>query len=343
MATMRDVAALAHVSAKTVSRVFNNDPHVTPETKERVEAALRELNYVPTTLATTFRTGRAPVIGVAIPDIVDPFFGAIAKAAETLAAAHDMSVVITSLDDNPAREPAIVQSLLRQALSGLIIAPVSREHSYLKAWAARTPLVFVDRPPVGVLADSFTEDDYIGAYQATLHLIEHGHTRIGFLGDDISLPTSKSRLDGYRGALNDQGIGYDEQLVSLGASDSVSAVRAFTALDQLPQRPTALFSSNANVTMHIVPVLQDSGLAVTAFGDFPMADMLSPALTVIDQDPFALGTLAAQRILDRRAHPNRKFRRRTVLPVKLIERESCMTSDRLDGTERRPSKIKQPV
>ena len=90
MATMRDVAARAHVSAKTVSRVFN-DPHVSPETKQRVEQALRELNYVPNSIATTFRTGRAPVIGVAVPEIADPFFASIAQAAETLAAAHDMS------------------------------------------------------------------------------------------------------------------------------------------------------------------------------------------------------------------------------------------------------------
>jgi LacI family transcriptional regulator len=339
MATMRDVAALANVSAKTVSRVFNNDPHVTPETKQRVEAALRELNYVPNTLATTFRAGRAPVIGVAVPDIVDPFFGAIAKAAETLAAKHDMSVVITSLGDNPTREPDVVRSLLRQALSGLIIAPVSHEQSYLKAWSTRTPLVFVDRTPAGVSADSFTEDDYTGAYEATEHLIQHGHTRIGFIGDDTSVPTSSNRLDGYRAALHDHGIDNDDRLVGLGAFDRVTAADAFAALEHATHRPTALFSSNARVTMNLVPVLQGSGLAVTAFGDFPMADMLSPALSVIDQDPFALGALAAQRILDRLANPDRRFRRRTVLPVRLIERESCLITDRLDGKRRRPAGI----
>src|SRR4051812_34705304 len=102
MVNMRDVAILADVSAKTVSRVVNDDPHVASETRQRVEAAVRELNYVPSTLATTFRSGRSPVIGVAVPDIADPFFGAIAKAVEALCAEHDMSVVITSLGDDPA-------------------------------------------------------------------------------------------------------------------------------------------------------------------------------------------------------------------------------------------------
>ena len=145
MATMRDVAALANVSAKTVSRVFNKDLHVTPETRLRVQAALGELNYVPNTIATTFRTGRSPVIDVALPDIVDPFFASIAKAAGTLAGEHGMAVVITSLGDEPGREAEIVQSLLRQALSGLVIAPVAADHSYLAAWTDRLPLVFVDR------------------------------------------------------------------------------------------------------------------------------------------------------------------------------------------------------
>ena len=195
MATMRDVAAIAGVSAKTVSRVFNNDPHVTPETKQRVQAALRELNYVPNSVATTFRTGRSPVIGVAVPDIVDPFFAAMASAADSLAASHEMSVVITNLGD-PHREPEVVQSLLRQALSGLIIAPAAADHSYLAPWLQHTPVVFVDRPPVGVAADSFTEDDVAGAHLATTHLLEHGHTRIGFIGDDLAIPTTKARLDG---------------------------------------------------------------------------------------------------------------------------------------------------
>jgi LacI family transcriptional regulator len=324
MATMRDVARRAGVSAKTVSRVFNDDPHVTPETKARVDAALRELNYVPSTLSTVFRSGRAPVIGVAVPDIADPFFGALAKAVEALAAVHDMSVVITSLGEDPARERPIVQSLLRQSLSGLVIAPVGDDQSYLDAWADRTHLVFVDRRPAGVTADSFTEDDHAGARSATLHLVEHGHVRIGFLGDSTAIPTTRGRLLGYRAALVESSIEYDESLVVLGARDRASAAAAFAAMEGLAVPPTAIFASNARVTMGFVPVLRaHARLALVGFGDFPMADMLEPPLTVIDQDPAAIGTLAAQRVLDRLAHPRRRFRRHTVLPVELVERASC--------------------
>ena len=106
MATMRQIAAAAGVSAKTVSRVFNDDPHVLPATRERVESIMRELDYVPNSLATAFRSGRPSVIGVAVPDIVDPFFAEIARAVERAARDHDMSTLVTSLGDDRDRERA---------------------------------------------------------------------------------------------------------------------------------------------------------------------------------------------------------------------------------------------
>ena len=329
MATMRDVAARAGVSAKTVSRVYNGDPHVTAETKERVEAALRDLSYVPNTIATTFRTGRAPVIGVAVPDITDPLFASIAKAAEELARTRSMSVVITSIGVDPEREVGVVQALLSQPLSGLIIAPVSGDHRYLAPWAERMPMVFVDRQPVGLAVDSFIEDDIAGARLATAHLIGHGHARIGFIGDDGSIPTSRNRLQGYRDALGAAGLAFSEELVSFGAYDRAGAAAAFMAIDRCRPGPTALFCSNARSAISLVPVVRTSGLAMATFGDFPLADMLKPSWTFIDQDPHRLGTLAAQRILDRLDRPQGRFRRRTVLPVPLVERESCLIDTRL--------------
>ena len=146
---MRDVAAIAEVSAKTVSRVFNGDPHVSPG---------------------------------------------------DLAMANHMSVVITSLGQDPAyeRDKEIVEPLLRQSISGLIIAPSATDHAYLQTWSSRLPIVFVDRPPVRVAADSFTEGDHGGGYEATQHLILHGHRRVAFIGDTLDLPTRKNRLAGYR-------------------------------------------------------------------------------------------------------------------------------------------------
>lgn len=323
MATMREVAARAGVSPKTVSRVFNADPHVTDETRARVERVMRELNYVPNVLATTFRAGRSPVIGVAVPDIVDPFFAAIARSVEDVARARGLSTLVTSVGDDPEGERSAIESLLARQLSGLVLAPVGLDHAWLKRWQEHTPVVFVDRAPIGLSADSFTEDDHGGAHAATAHLIEHGHRRIAYIGDRVHLSTESNRLAGYRAALEAAEIPYDDQLVAAYASGREETARILSDLWETPQPPTAIFSSNARTTMALVHALGSRRVPLVGFGDFPLADALTPAVTVIDQDPHRLGMLAADRIFGRTEHPQRRLKRANVLDVTLIERESC--------------------
>jgi LacI family transcriptional regulator len=323
MATMRDVAARAGVSAKTVSRVFNNDPHVLPETRALVEQIMRELNYVPNVLATTFRSGRTSAIGVAVPDIVDPFFAVIARAVDGVARDRGVATLLTNLGDDPGRERDILESLLSRRLAGLIVAPIGTDHSWLKRWQDSTPVVFVDRAPAALSADTFTDDDESGGYLATRHLIDHGHRRIAFAGDTMHLSTEANRAAGYRRALTEAGIEPDDELVSGDIKDRESTEAAVSRLLALAHRPTAVFSSNARSSMLLVHALPAAELAVVGFGDFPMADMLDPALTVVDQDPDQIGRLAAQRVFERIDHPRRRLRRTTVLDVTLIERESC--------------------
>jgi LacI family transcriptional regulator len=323
MATMREVAAHAGVSPKTVSRVLNDDPHVLPATRAHVEQSMRELDYVPNAMATTFRSGRSPVVGVAVPDLVDPFFAAIVNAVEERALAEDLSTLVTSLGHDPAREQPVLESMLRRQLSGLVVAPTTNDHAYLEAWSARIPIAFVDRAPGNLTADAFTQDDRGGAREAAAHLIEHGHRRIGFLGDALSAPTIAERLEGYREALAAAGLPYDPALVALGATTRPGAASALARLRGPDAGATAVFSSDARCTMAVVPAVTAHPIALTAFGDFPLADTLTPSITVMAQDPAALGRLAAARLFERAAHPQRSLPRRTVLPVALIERDSC--------------------
>jgi LacI family transcriptional regulator len=327
MTTMRQVAALAEVSAKTVSRVFNDDPHVLPETRARVTAALRELGYLPNSLASDFRSGRAPVLGVAVPDLADPFFAVIAKAVEEVATGAGMAVVVTSLGYDADREAGALESLLRRSLSGLVVAPTSQDQGHLTTWAARLPVVFVDRRPRGLAADAFTGDDHEGGRLATAHLLARGHRRIAFVGDSPRMSTTADRLAGHRSALADAGVEPSSELIAFGASDPGSAERVVGALSRSATPPTALVGGDARTTMSLLPALAGKTWAVVGFGDFPMAHMLTPALTVIDQDPAALGRLAAERVVQRLATPGRRFRRRTVTPVRLVERRSCWSPE----------------
>jgi LacI family transcriptional regulator len=326
--TMQDVATRAGVSAKTVSRVFNDDPHVTDDTRERVQSAMRELKYVPNMLARTFREGKSAVIGIAVPDVADPFFASVTKGIELAAREHDMAIVVTSLGDNPALEQSIIETTVRRQIDGLIIAPIAADQSYLSRWQDSFPIVFIDRMPTKLNADYFVEDDFGGAFEATQHLIAHGHRRIAIVGDSTDVPTTRLRLEGYRAALDGAGLGHDEQLVALGSRDADAAAQVCKTLLALPDAPTAIFSSNARFSIGVFPALQAlnrTDIALISFGDFPMADVLTPSVSVIDQDPRHIGRVAAERILARIATPTKRFRRKNVIPVKLIERQSCQS------------------
>src|SRR5918912_1974493 len=203
---MRDVAALAGVSAKTVSRVLRNDRYVSDDVRLRVERAVSELQYVPNVLARTFRSGSDNAIGVAVPDISDPFFAALTHAVETVARARGSAVIVTSLGNDEADERAGLEALLGRRLAGLIATPTSQDQSYLEPWLSRTALVFVDRPPRGIKADCVIEDDVAGAREATAHLLGHGHRRVAFIGDSVEIATIAQRLKGYREALAAAGL-----------------------------------------------------------------------------------------------------------------------------------------
>jgi len=323
---MRDVAAAAGVSAKTVSRVMRNDRYVSAEVRQRVERAIVDLKYVPNVLARSFRAGSDTAIGIAVPDVSDPFFAAVIRAVEQVARARGVAVFVTSLSDDGASERAGLEVLLGRQIAGLITTPISPDQSYLKPWQSRMALVFIDRAPGKITADNVIEDDLAGAEMATAHLVEHGHRRIAFIGDNLGIPTTGRRLEGYHAALDHAGIAHDPDLVAVGGTSTIDPGKATRDLLSIDDPPTALFSSNARCSVEVVPTLQSlrrSDVALISFGDFPLASALYPPLTVVDQDPDAIGRLAADRLFQRLDHPGRRLKRQTVLPVSLVRRASC--------------------
>lgn len=339
MSTMREVGALAGVSAKTVSRVMNNDRYVSEAVRIRVQQAIEELGYVPNALARTFRSGRDAAIGIAVPDIADPFFAMVVKGIEQAARSRGTATFVTSLGEDPAGEQAAVEALLVRQVVGLVLAPVAPDQGYLRAWRARTALVFIDRHPRNVTAESVVEDDVGGARDATLHLVAHGHRRVAFIGDSLLVPTTARRLDGYTAALHASGLDVEPELVALTSAVPGGAPDVLDRLDSIDRRPTAIFSSNARCSLELLPHLHRRGgadIAFVSFGDFPMAGTLTPTVTVVDQDPAKLAAVAARRLFDRVDNPTRTVRRQKVLPLKLVLRESCAAPDEPAGTRTLP-------
>lgn len=331
MATMQDVATRAGVSAKTVSRVFNDDPNVTEKTRAKVQAVMADMNYRPNMLARRFREGKDSAIGIAVPNIGDPFFATIIRTIEQLAMERGMFVFVTTLGQDPALEEQRVERLLRRNISGMVIAPVAGDQSYLKSWGSSVPTVFVDREASNFEGSNVFVDDELHAAEAVAHLISHGHERIAFVGDDTSLITTKKRLAGYRSALAAAGLAHDAslelmdaRLLSFGYVDRSIADDHVRGLLALPEAPTAIFGANALCSMGLTAALHRArrgDIAFVSFGDFPMADALTPAVTVIDQNPEGLARLTGEILFEQMdgtvAGPVNK-----VLRLPIIERGS---------------------
>ncbi|MEB3369424.1 LacI family DNA-binding transcriptional regulator [Saccharopolyspora mangrovi] len=299
--TLYDVAAAAGVSPKTVSRVINGAAGVSAATREQVQATIDELNYRPNFHARSLRVGRDEAIGVVLESLSDPFFATMASVIEEQALERGHVVLASSVGGDPEREHKLVQNLLQRQVSGLIMVPVSRDQSYLRAAAGQTPVVFVDRPARSAdgLGTTVLGDDFGAAAAATEHLLHSGHTEIALIGDRPDVYTTAERIRGYRSALAESRVGVREDLIKTGVSSAAEARRALDELLRSERPPTAVFSSNARCSLGVVPALHARGrpdIAFVSFGDFPMADSLYPAVTVVDQDPAAVARTATQEL-----------------------------------------------
>jgi len=325
---MREVAALAAVSLKTVSRVINAEPGVSAELAARVGAAIERLDYRHNLQASSLRRvdGKSATIGVILEDIANPFSSTLHRAIENVAVKRDVLVLAGSLEEDEARERELVSAFASRRVDGLVIMPASHDHSYLlNERKAGTPFVFVDRPPAFLDADTVLTDNLGGARRGIQHLAAHGHQRIAYLGDLQSIMTAALRYQGYREELEAQHLPLDPKLVRLDLRGTERAEAETTQLLALRPAPTAIFSAQNLLTIGACRALRRLGLhhqvALVGFDDIMLADMLDPGITVIAQDPAAMGTAAAE-LLFRRLDGDRSPTVHRVIPTRLIERGS---------------------
>jgi LacI family transcriptional regulator len=327
-ATMRDVAALAGVSLKTVSRVVNGAPTVDADLAARVRRAAAQLNYRHNMTASNLRRGdrRSFMIGLMLEDVSNPYSAGVYRAVEDVSRERGVGVLAGSLDEDPARERELAAGLVARRVDGLIIVPAGRDHSYLRdEQEMGMAVVFVDRPPALLPADSVMADNARGAAVAVRHLIGHGHRRIAFLGDLTTIATAQERYAGYRRTLREAGLAEDQALVLHDLHTAEAAEAAVIRLLNGPEPPSALFSSQNLITLGTVRALRacvaQHRTALVGFDDLPLADMLDPPVTVVAQDAAAIGTLAAQ-ILFRRIDGDTSQPQARIVPTRLIPRGS---------------------
>lgn len=326
-ATLRDVAALAGVSFKTVSRVVNGEPGVSPELESRVRAASEQLRYRPNHTASVLRRqdGRSMAMALLVDDVANPFFASIHRGVERVALNHRYTLLTGSMLDE-ARERELVEAFTARRVDGLIVAPTPTLPAQLaQERSSGTAVVYVDRLPRDLDADAVVSANRSGAAGGVAHLIEHGHRRIAFLGDLPSIGTAVERYEGYVEAHAAAGIRLDPALVRRGLHSEQAASEATLDLVRLDAPPTALFTGQNLITIGAVRALRSVGLhqrlAMVGFDDFSLADLLDPAVTVVAQDPEEIGRMAAELLVDR-ILGNGGPPREVVVPTRLVVRGS---------------------
>jgi len=324
--TIRDVAALAGVSLKTVSRVINSEAGVSAATTARVVAAIDELGFQRNDLARSLRQGQtSSTVGLVIEDAANPFYSAIVQAVERAAWERSYLLITATCEEDPHRERELVQSLMRRRVDALLLVPASGDHAYLAREMAGTPIVFLDRPPAGIEADQVLIDNVGGGRDGTAHLIAQGHERIAFIADLATLYTTGERLNGYREALQRAGLPVVDELVRTGSHDAVEAEGVVAELLSLPaaRRPTAVFAGNNRNTVGALRAIAQSGLpvALVGFDDFELADLVVPAVTVVRHDSYRMGARAAELAFERLDSPELPARR-ILVPTELVVRGS---------------------
>lgn len=320
---LKDVAARCGVSIKTVSRVINAEQAVHHETRQRVLAAIQDLGYVPNTAARSLKSGTGGSIGVVVDSLVDPFFAALVHAIETRALAEGLSVLVATTGLSRERERDHLLGLLAgHQAAGVILAPASEDYDYLDAFRASRPVVIIDRARPGF--HSVVVDDREGTRGGMRQLVELGHRRIAFYAVDDRFLTNERRFAGYRDVLAEAGIPLDPDLVASRVDGEIDHAREVERLFTLADPPTAFCISDARTTIGLVGVLHSTGreqTAMVSFGDFPLADVLRPAVTCIDQDAALIGNAAMERLLALRANPGADPQE-WVVPTSLIHRGS---------------------
>jgi LacI family transcriptional regulator len=326
--TIRDVAALAGTSLKTVSRVVNGEPGVSPELGERVRVAIERLDYRRNLAASNLRRsgGRTRSIGLLLSNMINPLDGAIQRAIEQAALDRDVVVIASSIDEDAERERAMVGIFTARRVDGLIIKAAGHDQSYLSDQRRMNmAMVFVDRPPAFLNADTVVVDNEAATARGIAHLIANGHRRIGYLAALHTIVTAEQRVAGYRTALATAHIEADESLIKMDMQDSEHAQAVARDLLQGDNPPTALFAAQNMITIGVVRALRELDLhrsiAVIGFDDVPLFDLLEPAVTVLAQDAWAIGRQAATALFDRLDGSNAPMRTH-VIPVSFIQRGS---------------------
>lgn len=324
------------MSSATVSYVINNGPkQVTSSTRQRVLWAVERLGYQPSSIARSLKTRRTTTLGIIVSDILNPILSAIAKGIEDAIVPLNYNMIVCNSDEDPDRELRFLNMLLAKQVDGIILMPTGENKSFLFSLVdqRKLPLVLLDREIEGLKVNTFLFDNETGAYQATRHLIELGHRRIGLLNLPLSLTPGRERAAGYDRALREAGIPFLPELFAEGDFKAEHAGEVARTLFSKTDGPSALLVASNRLLSGVLQYAKENhlripqDLAIAVFDDVPYYSFITPSITAVRVDAAEFGRQAAK-LLQQRIDQDEENEPKTVrFPIQLVVRESTAGSE----------------
>lgn len=328
-ASVYDVARESKVSVFTVSAVINNKSHVGKKLRERVEEAIQRLNYRPNLVARSLAKQRTHTIGMIVSDIANPFFPVLVRGAEDAAERHGYNLLLCNSDDTLEKEETQIELLLSKRVDGILLTKAAGDfrpglRQMIKQ--VNVPFVLVMRTYPKLTKDAVVSDDYQGAYDAVSHLARAGCRRIGLISGPLKISNAIARLQGFRDALQSQGLPLEKDLMIEGDYRIESGFRAGHAL--LSHQPDGIYVANHLMTIGLLQAAEEMGLkcpddfGLVSFDDYPWLGVFHPKLTTVELPKRQLGDEAVELLIRRIGGSTEKAVVRKLQPELRI-RESC--------------------
>jgi len=342
-ASIADVARESGVSIFTVSAVINNKTHVSKARRQRVEDAIRKLNYRPNLIARSLIKQKTQTIGMIVTDIANPFFPMVVRGAEDAAHKHGYNLLLCNSDDVDEKEEKELELLLSKRVDGILLTKTAgdfRPSLRQMIKDVNIPFVLVMRTYPQLTKDAVISDDYQGAYEAVRHLARAGRRRIGLVSGPMKVSNAKERYRGFREALEAEKLPYEPELVTEGDYRIESGFRAGHAL--LSQRPDGIYCANHLMTIGLLKAAGEIGLTcpedfgLVSFDDYPWLGVFRPRLTTVELPKHQLGSEAAELLIRRIAGDTSAPVLRKLQPELRI-RESCGFGLFVSGAQRDPN------
>ncbi|MBO9131224.1 catabolite control protein A [Bacillus sp. 165] len=327
--TIYDVAREANVSMATVSRVVNGNPNVKPTTRKKVLEAIERLGYRPNAVARGLASKKTTTVGVIIPDISNIFYAELARGIEDIATMYKYNIILSNSDQNKDKEMHLLNTMLGKQVDGIVFMSEHITDEHVNE--------FEKSPVPIVLAASFDEQSAIpsvninytqGAYDATKHLIDKEHTRIAFVSGPFEYAAAEvKKMEGYKAALEDASMNYDEELIIEGDYTYDSGIEAFDKLWELEEKPTAIFVSSDEMALGVIHGAQDKGvhipndIEVIGFDNTRLALMVRPQLSTVVQPMYDIGAVA-MRLLTKYMNKETVEDHAVILPHRIQFRKS---------------------